>query len=128
MVDKSFNITKTIKGNHPRLPFMRIKNKVLGEKYHLSLVFAGKNRMKKLNESYRGKDYLPNVLSFPLTKNEGEIFISLEEAKRQAPSFSMPYEKFVSFLFIHGLLHLKGMKHSSRMENEEKRILTFFGF
>src|SRR3989344_5266868 len=63
-----FTITKTIKGNPPRLPFMHIKNKVLGEKYHLSLVFAGKAVMKKLNQKYRKKDYLPNVLSFPLSK------------------------------------------------------------
>ena len=105
---------------------MRIKNKVLGEKYHLSLVFATKVVMKKFNKKYRHKDYLPNVLAFPLSKNEGEVFISLDEAKKQAPDFDMSFKKFTVFVFIHALLHLKGRAHSSRMESEERRILKFF--
>jgi len=30
----------------------------------------------------------------------------------------------VEHLFIHGLLHLKGLSHGSKMETEEKRFLS----
>jgi len=35
----------------------------------------------------------------------------------------MSYSKFIKYLFIHGLLHLKGFEHSSIMEKEEKKFL-----
>jgi ssRNA-specific RNase YbeY (16S rRNA maturation enzyme) len=38
----------------------------------------------------------------------------------------MTYPKLLKFLFIHGCLHLKGFKHSSKMEKEEKRIMNKF--
>ena len=93
-----------------------IKNKVLGNKYELSLVFIGSTRSRKLNLTYRDKDKPANVLSFPLTKSSGEIFIDLNKTK----TFSTLH------LFIHGLLHLKGMQHGGKMESEEQRLLKLF--
>lgn len=93
--------------------FRRIKNKILGKKYELSLVFAGNPLMKRLNRTYRGKDKTTNVLAFPLSETSGEIFINLSRAK--------PFG--VKHLFIHGLLHLKGMEHSDIMEKAEKQLL-----
>jgi len=94
-------------------PFAKLKEKILGHDYDLSLVFAGPALMRKLNRERRNKDKVANVLSFPLTKNSGEIFIKLP-----ATDFSLPN------LFIHGLLHLKGLAHGSKMETEEKKFLS----
>ncbi len=105
------------------LPFLAIKDHVLGKKYVLSLVFANKKTVTDLNKQYRDKDYTPNILSFPYSKNHGEIFIHLPTAKKQAPDFEMDFDTYLVFLFIHGCLHLKGMEHSSTMEELERKIL-----
>ena len=123
--EEKFNVTKTIKGNPAisRLSFINLKNKVLGKDYDLSLVFIGDKLSKKLNKKYRNKDKKANILSFPLTKNEGEIFINIKETKRQSEVFAKNFDDFLKYLFIHGLLHLKGYEHSSKMESEEQKIL-----
>ena len=56
--------------------WLKIKNQVLGEKYDLSFSYAGNDEMQRLNKIYRQKDYSANVLSFPLSENEGEILIN----------------------------------------------------
>lgn len=123
----NFQIKNTTKGNLPRLPFASMKDVVLGKSYSLSLVIAGDALTKKLNKEYRDKNKPANVLSFPLEKNEGEIFLNLKRAKMEAPDFDETYTNFVAHLFIHGLFHLKGLSHSSRMESEEKKVVKKFG-
>lgn len=39
---------------------------------------------------------------------------------------SVAYKNYLAYLFIHGLLHLKGYEHSSKMESEECKILKRF--
>lgn len=119
----SISITKTIKGRLPRLPFIDIKESILGKNYELSLVFIGDTRAKTLNKKYRKKDYTPDVLSFPYDKNEGEIFINPYQAKRNSKDFDMNEKEFIKYLFIHGLLHLKGLTHGSTMDRMERTYL-----
>ena len=121
------NTTKTTKGKFLHLPFVDIKNSVLGEKYDLSLVFVGDKLSKKLNFQHRKKNQPTNILSFPLSKTSGEIFINLAMAKKEAKKFERDFENFITFLFIHGLEHLKGLEHSSRMESKEIKIRKKFG-
>ena len=120
------SISNKTKGTLPRVPFARIKDAVLGADYDLSIVFAGDALSRKLNMSYRGKDYIPNVLSFELDEASGEIVINPIEARRQAPGFDRSYTSMVAFLYIHGLCHLKGMKHGSTMEKAETKIRKKF--
>jgi probable rRNA maturation factor len=87
----------------------KIKNRVLGEKYDLSVVLAREAMMKKLNETYRKKEGPTDVLSFSLSPTMGEIFINKKAAHKD-------------YLFIHSLLHLKGLKHGKEMEKEEQKI------
>lgn len=121
-----FSIHKTIKGKPPRLPFLKMKNEVLGKEYDLSLIFIGSKKSKTLNKKYRNKDYSANILSFPIEKDEGEIFIDLNTAKKKAKDFDREHDNFIAFLFIHGLFHLKGYEHSSKMEDKEKNIRKKF--
>jgi probable rRNA maturation factor len=104
-----------------------MKDAVLGKDYDLSLVFVGDAEAKKLNIDHRGKDYVPNVLSFEISEDSGEIFINPKEAKRQAPSFERTTSNFIAFLFIHALCHLKGMEHGGTMDRTEAMFRNKFG-
>jgi len=124
MNDNSFVISKTTRNGTPKgVPFQRIKEMVLGKHYALSLVFIGERRAKALNAKYRQKDYVPNVLAFPLSKSEGEIFICTKKAICDAPKFNMSSRAFICYLFIHGLLHLKGYAHGSKMNVVERKLI-----
>lgn len=122
----SLSITNTTKGKLPRLPFAKMTEAVLGEEYECSLVIVSPKKSRELNLAHRGKDNSTNILSFPLSDNEGEIFLDLAKARAEAPLFDRSYTNFVGFLFIHGLLHLKGLDHGVKMENAEKKIRTMF--
>lgn len=93
----------------------------------LSLVAIGDKRARTLNERYRGKTYIPNVLAFPLSKDMGEIFLNLREARREHQKRGESYEYFVALLVVHAMLHLKGYAHGSTMERKERALLSAFG-
>ncbi len=112
--------------SYPSLPYEEMKDVILGKKYTLSLTFVGATRAQKLNKTYRNAEYIPNVLSFPLDKNVGEIYITPSVAEREAPKFSLSPRGYVGYLFIHGLLHLKGYPHGATMERAEKKYSTLF--
>ncbi len=120
------SITKTIKGKLPSLPFVDMKEVILGKDYDLSLVFIGDKLSKSLNKKYRKKDYTPDILSFPYDKKEGEIFINPHQARKRAKDFDMSERKFIGYIFIHGLLHLKGLRHGSTMDRMELKYLKHF--
>ncbi len=97
--------------------FPKIKDAILGKRYDLSVAFLSPAQMRramKYKESPAKKT--SNVLAFPLSKTSGEILICKAAAK--------PYS--VGFLFIHGVLHLKGLRHGATMESEEDRYLKRF--
>lgn len=123
---ESTTILNTTKGKLPRLPFVYIKNAILGEKYELGVSFLTSLKQRKLNKQYRNIDTTTNVLSFPLTASSGDITFDLIKVKKDAPLFEMTYPKFLQYLFIHGLLHLKGFDHGSIMEKQEKKFLKMF--
>lgn len=120
-------LNTTRQGMPQSVPFLALKNAVLGESYDLSLVFIGPTRSRTLNRTCRGKDKPANILSFPLSKTSGEIFIDLTTARNQAPDFDHSYTNFIAFLFIHGLFHLKGFDHSAIMERNERAVRKTFG-
>jgi probable rRNA maturation factor len=114
-------------GTIPSMPFLPIKEKLLGKRYSLTVVFCSPKESRERNRIYRGKDYPTNILSFPLSDTEGEIYISLGVARKDAKQFDMSYEKFLHLLLVHGCLHLKGHDHGSTMEElEEKYLRTFY--
>ncbi len=80
----------------PKIPWKKITEIVLSKNYNLSLVFANNGLLKKLNAA--------DTLSFALDKNNGEIFLNINNSPAQ-----------LIFLFIHSLLHLKGLKHGHKM-------------
>lgn len=125
-MEKNFSVTNKTKGRLPSLPFVLFKNKVLSKKYDLSLVFVGEKTIHNLNKEYRKINKPTDILSFSLSKNSGEIFICEKIAKKKAKEFEMIYADFLPFLFIHGLVHLKGYDHGNNMEIEEIKYRKYF--
>ncbi len=91
------------------------------------MAFVGTKRAQKLNVAYRQKTYVPNVLSFPLDATHGEIVLCPEIAYPEAKDFNLTKDGYIAFLFIHGLLHLKGHDHGDTMESLERRYVKQFG-
>lgn len=118
----TFAIASTVK-SYPTFQYETMKNDILGKRYNLSLQFVGPTRAAKLNQTYRQKTYTPNVLSFPLTDDTGEIFICPQVAVKEAAKYDLSTSGYVAYLFIHGLLHLKGLDHGDEMDKQEKRYL-----
>ena len=113
-------------GTIPDVPVLQIKNHIRGKKCGLSLIFIGPTKALELNKKYRDKDYVPNVLTFPLSDTEGEIYICKSVARKQYHDFDMSYEKYLVLLVVHGILHLKGHAHSSTMEELENELTEKF--
>ena len=109
----------------PGFPYKEIAETILPG-WDISLVFSGTTRARNLNIALRKKNYVPNVLSYEVGKKSGEIIICLEVAEKQAQSYGLSYKHFVVFLFIHGLLHLKGLPHGTTMEKHEQTFFTLF--
>ena len=84
----------------------------------------------EMNRSYRGIDRPTDVLSFPTRDGDallgppdgflGDIVISMDRAVQQAEEYGHSLKRELSFLAVHGTLHLLGYDH---MEEEEKRIM-----
>lgn len=125
-MDTTVSISNSTKGKLSRLPFVQLKQAILGPHYELSVAIVTPEESHRINLQYREKDKPTNVLSFPLTETSGELILDPETSAKDAPNFDMSEERFLIFLVIHGMLHLKGYDHGSTMEEEEKRFLAQF--
>ena len=100
---------------------------ILGERYEASITFVSPREMRRLNRLYRGKDEATDILSFSLGKRFGEILLCASEIRKEAKHFGRSPANFLLFLLIHGLLHLKGLRHGSKMERTERILRKKFG-
>lgn len=97
------------------------------ENTEVSITFVDDEEIARLNEQYRGKVGPTDVLSFecdndPMPEEAhrlgeepvyelGDIVIAVDVAERQTALYGTSFEKEVSILTIHGLLHLCGYDH-----------------
>ncbi len=125
-MEEKFRIINETKGKLPSLPFEQIKNKILGHKYDLSLIFVSEKKIHSLNKIYRKINSPTDILSFSVDKDSGEIFICQKIAKKMAPDFERKYNNFITFLFVHSCVHLLGHDHGDKMENLEIKFRKFF--
>lgn len=82
--------------------------------------------MQELNRTYRGLDKPTDILSFLLSKTSGEMFICKSETRKMAKEFERTYENFLLYLFVHGLVHLKGYDHGPKMDKLEAKFRKQF--
>jgi len=110
---------------------------------------TGDRKMRTLNRAYRGKDYPTDVLSFPaLTGAQlrrfmrvgipaggppvvlGDIVISAPRALAQAGEHGHTLEGELTFLLVHGILHLAGYDHeagadaATAMRRKERELMA----
>lgn len=88
----------------------------------------------KLNQRYLRHNRPTDVLAFPLKEKGlwGEVFVSLDTARRQARELGHPFLQEIKILMIHGLLHLLGYddkvpRERERMWRKTKRLLQKVG-
>jgi probable rRNA maturation factor len=79
----------------------------------LRVVFTHDSAMKKLNAAWLGHTSATDVISFPLeeaggARLEGEIYVNLDQARRQAREYRVTERNEIARLVIHGSLHLLG--------------------
>ena len=107
----------------------------------LSIQFTDIKNMARLNEQFRQKKSSTDVLSFaqmefesPLMVGEcagcealdgpptvlGDVVVSLDDARANAVSIGHGLDCEVSFLIVHGILHLCGHDH---MQEEEEKLM-----
>ena len=112
----NFSLINKTRVSLPPVPFKKIKEAVLPRTHELSLAFVDPAESRRVTKQTKHKDKVSNVLAFPLSKTSGEIII--------CPEGTGDYT--IGYLFIHGLLHIKGMEHSATMDDAEERLLTRF--
>ncbi len=108
-----------------------IKEFRLNKNIEVDLLFVTKNKMKKLNNFYRKKNYTTDVLSFPLNSEVelnfleimpiGQIIISPWKIKKQAKEFNHSLRREFCYIFTHGIAHLLGFDHQTE---EEAKIMN----
>lgn len=101
----------------------------------VSVTFVDNAFIHELNRDYRHIDRPTDVISFAFLDNQedkmaqlagkglvvlGDIYISIDKAKEQAIEYGHPLKRELSFLFVHGLLHLLGYDH---MTPEEEKVM-----
>ncbi len=108
---------------------------ILGVKtnYEVDVSLVDDKTIQEINRDYRSIDRITDVISFAFNDDTdpkdqikddgtlrmlGEILICLPQAKRQAETIGNSLARELSFLFVHGLLHLLGYDHQTKEEEE----------
>ncbi len=98
----------------------------------LAIILTDDAKIQDMNKQYRGIDKTTDVLSFAFEDNEklrynirqlGEIYISIPRMKVQAQEYGHSEIRELSFLTVHGILHLLGYDHTLG-EAEEKEMFA----
>ena len=110
------------------------------------VTFVDDERIHELNNEFRSVDKATDVLSFPLGENGeydlnpetnalqlGDIVISVEHALKQSVEYGHSFEREMSYLTVHSMLHLLGFDHVNggieaiKMRDTEETVMTALG-
>ena len=92
--------------------------------WSVSVVLITGARSRALNAEFLGHRYATDVISFPLEGGmnpEGEIYVNLDRARRQAREFGVSMRNEVARLVVHGTLHLVGYDDRKRADARRMR-------
>lgn len=101
--------------------------------YVIDATIVDNKAIQEINRDYRNKNCPTDVISFAFLDDEselvssnipnslGQIIISYEKAEEQAKRYGHSLAREMSFLFVHGLLHLLGYDHIKK----EDEIIMF---
>ena len=89
----------------------------------LSFVFTSNERIRLINQEYLNHNYFTDVITFDYTEGDlisGDVFISVDEVKRNADYYGANIDEELRRVMIHGVIHLLGYQDGNE---EEKRIM-----
>ncbi len=99
-----------------------------GREGTVAVLITDNENIHVMNRDFRNVDAATDVLSFPSSEGEGvpadgdflgDIAISLERAREQAAEYGHSLKRELSFLAVHGTLHLLGYDHMEEAEREK---------
>ncbi len=101
------------------LALSKLKNK------EVSLALVDDKEIRKLNKLYRGLSNITDVLAFDGEDNFlGEVIIDYAQIKRQARQIGSSIKQELTFVLVHGLLHLLGYNDKTKKARAEMDKLT----
>ncbi len=97
-----------------RLAKKALESKNYKNNIELSIFFVGRGKAKKLNQDYRQKDYIPQVLGFPMSKEVdadgmirlGDIVICTQKLKYEVVFQNKTLEEVLYEWLVHGVENL----------------------
>jgi probable rRNA maturation factor len=102
----------------------------------LVLRFVDVRESRRLNHTFRGQDYVTDVLTFEYAQAprvQADIVICPPLVRRAARARGLPFRTHLAHLVIHATLHAQGYEHdraaaATTMETREVEILARLGF
>ncbi len=103
----------------------------------LDVNFVSGSRIKNINSEYLDHNFTTDIITFNYsgsnTDLDGEIFISVDDARENAKKFKVKLSEELTRLVIHGILHLAGYddhKKSDKikMKRLENKLLNTLKF
>lgn len=100
-------------------PLLFHRSTVFRQPGTVNIIFTNNRHITELNRRFLHRNRPTDVLAFPLALPQespkqilwGEIYISREQARRQAKALGRKLRAELLFLVRHGLLHLAGFSH-----------------
>jgi probable rRNA maturation factor len=81
----------------------------------VSVTFLGRDAMRRMNATHKGRDLPTDVLAFAMTdgagRTVGDVYICPWVAAREAKARAVPLREELIRLVIHGTLHALGRTH-----------------
>ncbi len=112
----SFN-NKGTSTSLPNKPILKIFLKSIFEEENvgferISYIFCTDKYLLELNQKYLNHNTLTDIITFTLSETSlpiiSEIYISIERVKENSVQLGVTYNKELSRVMIHGILHLCG--------------------
>lgn len=95
------------------------------DEVEVSLSFVDEEEIQDLNKTYRGKDSVTDVLSFPswdeFSGTLGDVVICTSRARDQAEEIGNSLDDELVYLVVHSMFHLLGYDHMDEGEKKEMR-------
>ena len=116
-----FNLKQKLRHKQWIREWILLHKKIPGD---LSFVFTSNERIRHINRDYLNHNYFTDVISFDYSVDRivsGDIFIGLEEVKRNAEFYGQELEDELRRVMIHGVIHLLGFADDSQEEKEIMR-------
>ena len=105
-----------------RQQFRRWVKVALEQDVQMALRIVDEIEGRALNQSYRGKDYATNVLTFVYDDTEplyGDVVICAPVVMREAKEQGKDWLAHYAHLTIHAALHLQGYDHDKKHDAEK---------